>query len=151
MQPRDANWQTWNGEAPEVLAALAVQHKESELKLSLETRNLGDVMVIYCQGRIVYRDEAESLSKVVDNVLYHTDKLVLDLSGVKSLDSAGIGELVLVYTRAQEKNASLKFAGASPLVRTLLDLTNLDQVLDVQPSIEAALEAFREEEVCADC
>ena len=151
MQPRDANWQTWNGEAPEVLAALAVQHKESELKLSLETRNLGDVMVIHCQGRIVYRDEAESLSKVVDNVLYHTDKLLLDLSGVKSLDSAGIGELVLVYTRAQEKNASLKFAGANSLVRTLLDLTNLDQVLDVQPSIEAALEAFREEAVCADC
>jgi anti-sigma B factor antagonist len=151
MQPRDTNWQTWNGEAPGVLAALAVQHKESELKLSLETRNLGDVMVIHCQGRIVYRDEAASLSKVVDSLLYHTDKLLLDLSGVKSLDSAGIGELVLVFTRAQEKNASLKFAGANSLVRTLLDLTNLDRVLDVHPSIESALEAFREQEVCADC
>jgi anti-sigma B factor antagonist len=135
------------------MGAWAVQHKERELKLSLETRSLGDVMVIHCQGRIVYRDEAASLSKVVDDVLYHTDKLLLDLSGVNSLDSAGIGELVLVYTRAQEKNANLKFAGANTLVRTLLDLTNLDQVLDVQPSIEAALESFREEaeEVCADC
>ena len=80
---------------------------------------------------------------------------LVSLSGSGSvfltLDSAGIGELVLVYTRAQEKNASLKFAGANSLVRTLLDLTNLDQVLDVQPSIEAALEAFREEAVCADC
>jgi hypothetical protein len=37
------------------------------------------------------------------------------------------------------------------MVRTLLDLTNLDSVLQLHPSLEAALESFREEQICADC
>jgi len=127
------------------------RYKESQLKLSLETRNHGDVIIVHCQGRIVYRDEAAALSRVVGEVLQQTSSVVLDLSGVSNMDSAGIGELALVQTWAQEKNASLKCAGANSLVRTLLDLTNLDSVIEVHPSLDSALEAFREERVCADC
>jgi len=144
----DTNWQPW--EQLEPLAAFRVE-KEPKLKLSLETRNSGDVIIVHCQGRIVYRDEAAALSRVVGDVLQHAKKLVLDLSGVSSIDSAGIGELALLHTWAQGKNVSLKCAGPNSLVRDLLDLTNLDQVLDVQPSISAALDSFREDEVCADC
>jgi len=144
----DTHWQTW--EQPFGPAAFGV-HKELKLKLSLETRNRGDVIIVHCHGRIVYRDEAAALSRVVGEVLQHARKLVLDLSGVSSMDSAGIGELALLQTWAQGKNASLKYAGANSLVRTLLDLTNLDSVLEVHPSLDAALESFREERVCADC
>jgi anti-anti-sigma factor len=153
MQPTETNWQTCceTEEPPLVVGGFPAQCKEPELKLSLETRNLGDVMIVHCQGRIVYRDEARSLSQVVGDVLPLTDKLVVDLSGVHGMDSAGLGELAALYTRAQESNVNVKWAGASRTVRTLLDLTHLDRVLDVQPSIEAALEAFRDEQVCADC
>jgi len=125
--------------------------KEPKLKLSLETRNRGDVIVVHCQGRIVYRDEAAALSRLVGEILQHTNKVVLDLSGVTSLDSAGIGELALLQTWAQEKDAELKCAGPNALVMALLSLTNLDAVLEVHPSVDAALESFREEEICADC
>jgi Anti-anti-sigma regulatory factor (antagonist of anti-sigma factor) len=76
---------------------------------------------------------------------------VLELSGVSSMDSAGIGELALLQTWAQERKAELKCAGANVVVRTLLDLTNLDSVLEVHPSLDAALQSFRDERVCADC
>jgi len=125
--------------------------KEPKLKLSLETRNRGDIIVVHCQGRIVYRDEAAALSRLVGEVLQHNDKVVLDLSGVSSMDSAGIGELALLQTWAQERNAELKCSGANELVAALLDLTNLDSVLEVHPSIETALGSFREEQVCTDC
>jgi len=36
-------------------------------------------------------------------------------------------------------------------VRNLLDLTNLDSVLDVHPTLDSALASFRDEQVCADC
>jgi len=148
MQNMDINWQTW--EQPEGLAALAV-HKESKLKLSLETRNRGDVIIVHCQGRIVYRDEAAALSRVVGEVLHGGSKMVLDLSGVSALDSAGIGELALLQTWAQERKAELKCAGANATVGALLELTNLDSVLELHPTVESALEAFREDQVCADC
>lgn len=121
------------------------------MKLSLEIRNRGDVIVVHCQGRIVYRDEAASLSRLVGEILKKGSKLVLELSGVSSMDSAGIGELALLQTWAQERNAELKCAEANPMVRTLLDLTNLDSVMEVYPTLEAAIESFRNERVCADC
>ena len=103
----DMNWQI--GEQPGFAAAF--EYKELKLKLSLETRNRGDVIIVHCQGRIVYRDEAAALSRVVGEVLQQARKLVLDLSGVSSMDSAGIGELALLQTWAQGQQRKLKCAG----------------------------------------
>jgi anti-sigma B factor antagonist len=144
----NSDYQTW--EQPAAAAAFKVQ-KESKLKLSLETRNRGEIIVVHCQGRIVYRDEAAALSRIVDEVLHPGSRLVLELSGVSSIDSAGIGELALLQTWAQNRNAELKCAGPNELVRALLDLTNLDSVMEVYPTLEAALESFPEMRVCADC
>lgn len=144
----DTNWQI--GEQPEIVAAFE-SYKELKLKLSLETRNRGDVIIVHCQGRIVYRDEAAALARVVGEVLQQARKVVLDLSGVGSIDSAGIGDLALLYTWAQGKNVNLKCAGANDLVTTLLELTNLDTVLEMHPTLDAAMASFREEQVCADC
>jgi anti-sigma B factor antagonist len=153
INPMNADYQS--AQPPPSAAVLGTNafepHKESQLKLSLETRNCSDVIVVHCQGRIVYRDEAAALARVVGEVLQQTSSVVLDLSGVSSMDSAGIGELALLQTWAQQKNASLKVAGANALVRTLLDLTNLDSVIEVHPTLAEALESFREERVGADC
>ncbi len=60
-------------------------------------------------------------------------------------------QLVLLHTKAQAEGARLKCARPSPFVHNLLDLTNLNSVLDIHPSLEEALESFSEDEVCADC
>jgi anti-sigma B factor antagonist len=150
MQSIDASWQPW----PQPVGPAAFRlEKEPKLKLSLETVNRGDVIIVHCQGRIVYRDEAAALSRVVGDVLLHSHKLVLDLSGVNSIDSAGIGELALLQTWAQNRNVAFKCAAPNLLVRNLLELTNLASVLEVHPSLDAALESFREaeEHACAGC
>jgi anti-anti-sigma factor len=149
MQSINPNWET--GSQPHDWAALGTTPKESKLKLSLETRNCSDVMIVYCQGRVVYRDEAAALSRLVSEVLQNGGKVVLDLSGVSSIDSAGIGELAFLHTWARSQNADLKCAGPTPFVRDLLDLTNLDSVLEIYPSLCEALAAFQPGEVCADC
>ena len=140
------NWQA----QPHNLAAFALR-KESTLKLSLETRYRGDVIIVHCQGRIVYRDEAAALSRLVGDVMSQGSKLVLDLSGVSSMDSAGIGELASLHTWAQRENAEFKVAGPNSLVRTLLELTNLDSILEIHASVDSAVLAFQENGVCADC
>lgn len=148
----DMNWQIVNmqvSQQPGVVAGLAVD-KELKLKVSLETRNRGGVIVVHCQGRIVYRDEAAEFARVVGEVMEHGRKVVLDLSGVSAMDSAGIGELVLVQNRARQKNVEVK-CGASAVVRMLLEITNLDSVMDVCESVDGAMSSFRDEQVCADC
>jgi len=148
----DMNWQIANlqvSEQPEIVAGLAVD-KELKLKVSLETRNRGGVIVVHCQGRIVYRDEAAEFARVVGEVMEHGRRVVLDLSGVNAMDSAGIGELVLVENQARAKNIELKCA-VSGVVRMLLEITNLDSVMDVCESVDEAVGSLRDEQVCADC
>ena len=74
MQPIDMNWQM--SEQPGVAVAFEYP-KELKLKLSLETRNCGDVIIVHCQGRIVYRDEAAALSRVVGEVMQPGQKLAV--------------------------------------------------------------------------
>lgn len=139
MENMNIHCESWNLVAP----VGSVLVKESKLKLSVEARNHGDVIVVHCQGRIVYRDEAAALSRVVGEVLHSGSKIVLDLGGVSAMDSAGIGELALLQNWARERKAELKCAAPSGVVRTLLDLTNLDSVLEVHETLESALESFR--------
>jgi len=136
---------------PELWANPEIHAKESKLKLSLETRQSGEVIIVYCQGRIVYRDEAVALSNMVGELLENEGKVVLDLSGISSIDSAGIGELVLLHTSAQAKNAELKYASPRPFVRDLFDLTRLDSFLEIHSTLGEALAAFQPKEMCADC
>ena len=140
MQPMNTNCEMW--QMPSIPAAFRVG-KESKLKLSVEAHNHGDVIVVRCQGRVVYRDEAAALSRVVGEMLHQGSKLVLDLSGVSAMDSAGIGELALLQTWAQERQAELKCVVSGGVVRTLLDITNLDSVLEVHDTFESALQSFR--------
>ena len=126
------------------------------MKLNLQTRSLEDVMIVHCQGRIVYRDEAAALSRLVGQVIEDRGKVLLDLSGVSFIDGAGIGELVLLHTWAQSRNAELRCASPSPLVRELFDITNLNSVLEIHADLNEALAAFQSgayasEELCADC
>jgi anti-anti-sigma factor len=111
------------------------------LKLSLETRHLGDVIIVHCEGRIVYRDEAAALTRVVVEALQHTREVVLDLEGVERIDSAGLGELVLILVSAEANGSTLKLAGPNARIRELLDLTNLSSVFEVHDSLVDALDA----------
>ena len=110
------------------------------MKLSLEARRLGDVIIIHCEGRIVYRDEAAALSRMAGEALEHTREVVLDFGGVQRMDSAGLGELVLAHMSAAGQGKTMKLAGARPHIHELLELTNLSSVFDMYPTLEEAME-----------
>ena len=65
------------------------------MKLDLETRAIDDVMVLYCKGRFTYRDEATAFSQKISELLPHARQIVVELSGLEIIDSAGLGELVV--------------------------------------------------------
>src|SRR5256885_15208674 len=73
---------------------------ENRLKLSFEAETPGTI-VLRCEGRIVFGREVHLLSGTVANILPSAQCIVIDLSGVELVDSAGLGELVLLHLWAQ--------------------------------------------------
>jgi anti-anti-sigma factor len=113
------------------------------VKLDLETRTIGDVTVLYCRGRFTYREEAMAFSQKIAGLLPHARRVVVELSGLEAVDSAGLGELVVVHMWAKASGCTLKLAGANPRIRELFELTNLLSVFDVSPTLDDALLSFQ--------
>ena len=113
------------------------------MKLNLEIRETDDVTVIHCQGRIAYRNEAVALSDKVAELLPDSRQIVLELSGVEMIDSAGLGELVSILVWAQAGGCSIKLAAPRQNVREVLLLTNLASVFEIHPTVDAAVLASR--------
>ena len=82
----------------------------------------------------------------MNEILPLARRMVIDLAGIEAVDSAGLGELVLLHMWADSSGYTLKFSGARKSVRNVLELTNLDQVLDLYPSVPDAIAAMPVEE-----
>jgi anti-sigma B factor antagonist len=123
------------------------QRSEKRLHLSLEAGHPGSAIVLHCQGRIIFRGEARSLSTIVAEVLPSARRMVVDLAGVESIDSGGLGELVLTQMWAEAAGYALKFAGPTKAVRHLFEITNLVSVFDVYVSVPEAMAAMAQEGV----
>src|SRR5882724_13304990 len=115
--------------------------KEPKLKLSLEVRESRSLTIVYCKGRMVCRDEANALLDKVSDVLSRTRQVVIDLSGVESIDGAGLGELVAVLNYAKARGCTVKLAAPNRLVYSLLKITKLTSLFEVHSTLGAAVVA----------
>jgi anti-sigma B factor antagonist len=109
------------------------------LQLSVETRQSGDITIVHCEGRVVFRDEAVVLSRVAKAALGDSQEVIIDLGSVLDMDSAGLGELVFLHMAAEDQGRRLKLAGANSMLRELFSLTRLASIFETFPSVEAAL------------
>lgn len=71
----------------------------------------------------------ESLEAAISAGHHH---LVLDLSGVDYMNSAGLRALVTLYKQIERVGGTLTIANPSERVKTLFALVGLDSVLDIQ-------------------
>ena len=60
---------------------------------------------------------------------HEVSRLVVDLAGVRFVDSAGIGALLSTHERANDAGVDLELANASDPVRRILDMTGTGDVL----------------------
>ena len=121
--------------------------RDKTLTLDLEAQ--GGAVVLHCQGRIIFGPDARVLTDMVADVLPSARRMIVDLAGVETVDSAGLGELVLLHMWAEAAGYSLKFASPRLPVRRLLELTNLVAVFDAYGSVAEAMAAMQQEEVCS--
>ena len=64
--------------------------------------------------------------------------IVIDLSGVRFIDSAGLRVLVDGLTRARRRDADLRVACPSASLRRTFEISGLDKVMNVHNSVEEA-------------
>ena len=111
---------------------------------SIKIREAGAVTLLDVSGRLTSFESGalrDSISGLLKQGRRH---LVLNLSGLRYLDSSGIGELARVYVAVVKQGGQIKVVGLSSKIEEVLKITQLYQVLPEFPDEEAALKSFPE-------
>jgi anti-anti-sigma factor len=67
------------------------------------------------------------------------DCLIMDLTDVPFMDSAGLGVIMNYYVSAETGNRRFFLVNPTERVNALMEMTKVDSVLKVFPTLEAAL------------
>jgi anti-sigma B factor antagonist len=112
------------------------------MAFKLSTRLVGDVTVIDLSGRLDIGQGVGTLRDTLQNALANGAKVLVNLGEVTFIDTAGLGELAAGHARAQREGTSLKLTAVPKRVDSLLQMTGLDKILDIQDSEADAIESW---------
>jgi len=111
------------------------------MPLRLESRSVGDVMVVECEGRLVAGDEAQALQRCFAEYQGNCHDIVLQLDRVKFVDSSGLGALVRLMHSARAKQGNVRLCSVPATLRRVLEITSLDKLFEIYDSVEEAVVA----------
>src|ERR1700680_279518 len=112
------------------------------MQLILQSQIMGDVVVIRCQGHIVFGDEVRTLQREVENLTHVRKSVVLQLAQVSYVDSGGVGALGRLPNLLRVDGGDLKLCQLSPFVLQVLTATKLHGVFHTYATEKEAIEAF---------
>ena len=106
-------------------------------------RNVDGVEIISLQGKITIGAGDTQLREIISSAVSGgTTKILLDMSGVTTIDSSGIGELVGSYTTVTNRGGNLKLLHLPAKLNELLHVTQLITVFEVYENEAEALKSF---------
>lgn len=120
------------------------------MSVSVTINEIDGVSVVGLSGRIVLGEESSALRETVKSLLAaKKKKVVLNMSDVTYIDSAGLGILVAAYVSAKKEGALIRLCALGHKFREVLQLTRLLTIFDVYDAQAAAIESFRESNASA--
>lgn len=106
----------------------------------------GDVAILSVSGNMMGGPETTTIhDKVKSLIADGIVKVVIDLKGVKWMNSSGLGILMACMTSLNNADGNLKLSGITEKVKSLLMITQLMRIFDTYESAERAVAALAEE------
>ena len=113
-------------------------------ELELNERQAGDVTILDMSGSVRMGEGAVSLRNSIRGLNDEgKKKILLNLAGVKNIDSSGIGELIANYTTISRDGGQLKLLNLTDKIQNLLVITKLLTVFDSYDNEAEALSSFK--------
>jgi len=111
------------------------------MRLRLESRAAGEVLIVQCYGRIIAGNEVLTLHAFVGDSIAKYGDIVLQLDQVEFIDSSGLGALVRLMREARTKGGDLKLAQVPAKILKALEMTHLLSQFETYDTVEEAITA----------
>ncbi len=103
------------------------------------------VAVLSVSGKMMGGPETTALHDHIRSLMNDgIHKVVIDLHGVKWINSSGLGVLMAAMTTLKNADGKMKLANVTEKVESLLMITQLIRIFDTYDSIDRAVSAMAE-------
>lgn len=102
----------------------------------------GEAHVVDLVGEIdVYTSPTvkEAITELIDDGHYH---LIINLEGVRYIDSTGLGVLIGALKRVREHAGSVNLICTNPQVKKIFDITGLVKIFGIYENEQSAIKAL---------
>ena len=111
------------------------------MELELSDTDIDGWVVLAASGEIDVAAAPALRERLVAAIAEGTIRLVLDLENVDFIDSTGLGVLVGAVRRARAADGDLRLVCTNQRILKVFDVTGLDEVFVIAPSVEDAVSA----------
>ena len=111
--------------------------------MNVARREIEGIEVLDLEGRLTAGAESGALREEVTTLVHEgKNSIVLNLKQVDSIDSSGLGTVVVCFAALQHQGGALKLANLAPRHKELLALTKLTTVLESFDDERDAVNSF---------
>ena len=107
--------------------------------MNLQTEIFGNVIVVHTPKELGI-EQCSAFESWIPSL--DRRNMVLDLDATETIDSMGLAALLNVQDRLRDKGGEAKIATTNATNRKILEITRLDQQLEVFDSVVEAVKSF---------
>ena len=105
----------------------------------------GDIAILTVTGNMMGGPETSALhDKIKSLIADDLRKVVVDIKGVKWMNSSGLGVLMACMTSLEQNDGELKLASVTEKVKSILMITKLIEIFTTYETADRAVASFKD-------
>ncbi|MBN2070895.1 MAG: STAS domain-containing protein [Candidatus Krumholzibacteriota bacterium] len=111
--------------------------------MKARVRESGPVTIIEVTGKLMGGADADIFRDLIHGIIEEGKrKVLIDLSGVKWVNSTGVGILITGYTTLRRNNGDMKLLNVSNKIQSILYVTKLNLIFECYDDEDEAITSF---------
>jgi anti-sigma B factor antagonist len=111
--------------------------------MKIKTTEKYEAVVLELKGNVMGGDDTKEFNEVLHKLIDGgKTRVVLDLGGVKFMNSSGLGMLIGGLTTMKKAEGHLKLANVTEKIESLLIITKLIKIFESFDSVDEAVKSF---------
>ena len=114
------------------------------MPLDIAKTKSDSIVCLNLTGTLEIGTDTQHLTELVKSHLQAGEnQILLDLAGVRYIDSTGISALIQIYSAAKNTGGAMKLIRLTRRVHDVLQITRLSSVFEIYNDPEKAIQSFR--------
>ena len=114
------------------------------MTFSYTTTQQEGITIFTLAGEIIDKNQATAMMEQITTLIAKgKNHIVLELSGLRYMNSSGLNVLVNILTKARNAGGDVTVCNLSKKVEELLVVTKLDTIFKILPSVEEAVKKLK--------